>query len=101
MAKNRRHNRSSFGHSSFLRVSSFGFRHLTTFLIPVDSRVSAVASAKADNSWDNHAPLFDFSSSAALIAARTPSGFLFLGSTGWLLMKNVGVIVTPRESPRA
>jgi hypothetical protein len=29
---------------------SFGFRHLTTFLIPVDSRVSAVASAKADDS---------------------------------------------------
>src|SRR5437588_415780 len=43
----------------------------------------------------------DFPTSAALIAARTPSGLLSLPTTGWLLMYSVGVIVIPRDSPRA
>ena len=100
MAKNRRHDRSSFGHSSFLRASSFGFRHcfiirhFTPFLF-------ALIRVIRGQSNKNHAPFFGFAASAALIAARRPSGFLSFPSSGWLLMNSVGVTFTPRESPRA
>jgi hypothetical protein len=53
------------------------------------------------SSHKNHAPPFDFASSAALIAARTPAGFLSFPSIGWSLMYKLGVIFIPSESPRA
>src|SRR5215831_17543459 len=74
---------------------SFELRHLDSSLPRVCYSCDSRALVR------NQAPLFDFSSNAALIAARTPSGLLSFRSTGRLLMNRVGVTFTPRKSPSA
>src|SRR5256885_6462657 len=77
---------------------SGGIVHISQFIAPTVHRALYLCGLASQT---GQVPFFDFCSNAALIAARTPSGFLSFGSSARLLMNSVGVAVTPRKSASA
>src|SRR5919108_6264912 len=90
-------------HSAFGLRIAFVISHSLLPLIQILGSLSSIRhclDSRDSRAQAHQAPLLDLSASAALMAARTPSGVLSFGSTGWLLMKRVGVTFIPRDSPR-